>query len=50
MKALSKATSNPTMLRLMIATLLLWILWEPLRPIRSVTAEALSTAAEMVRQ
>lgn len=50
MKALSKATSNPTMLRLMIATLLLWILWEPLRPIRSVTAEALSTVAEMVRQ
>lgn len=50
MKALSKATSNPTMLRLMIATLLLWILWEPIRPIRSVTAEALSTAADMVRQ
>jgi hypothetical protein len=49
-KALSKATSNPTMLRLMIATLLLWILWEPLRPIRSVTADALSTAAEMVRR
>jgi hypothetical protein len=50
MKALSKATSNPTMLRLMIATLLLWILWEPIRPIRSVTAEALSTASEMMRR
>jgi hypothetical protein len=49
-KALSKATSNPTMLRLMIATLLLWLLWEPIRPIRTVTAEALYTAAEMVRR
>jgi hypothetical protein len=49
-KALSKATSNPTMLRLMIATLLLWLLWEPIRPIRTVTSEALYTAAEMVRR
>lgn len=38
------------MLRLMIATLLVWLLWEPIRPIRSVTAEALYTAAEMVRR
>ena len=38
------------MLRLMIATLLLWMLWEPIRPIRTVTADALSTAAEMVRR
>ena len=37
-----------TMLRLMIATLLLWMLWEPIRPIRTVTAEALSTTAEMI--
>lgn len=50
MKALSKATSNPTMLRLIIATLLLYWLWEPIRPIRSVTAEALYTVAEMVRR
>ena len=49
-KALSKATSNPTMLRLMIATLLLWLLWEPIRPIRTVTADALSATAEMVRR
>ena len=48
MKALSKATSNPTMLRLMIATLLLWILWEPIRPIRTVTADALTTAADLI--
>jgi hypothetical protein len=38
------------MLRLMIATLLLWMLWEPIRPIRTVTAEALAAAAEMVRR
>ena len=36
------------MLRLMIATLLLWLLWEPIRPIRTVTAEALSATAEMI--
>ena len=50
MKTLSKATSDPTMLRLIIAILLLYWLWEPIRPIRSVTAEALSTVAEMVRR
>lgn len=50
MKALSKATSDPTMLRLMIATLLLWMLWEPIRPIRTVTADALSTAADLIRR
>jgi len=50
MRAISKATSNPTMLRLMIATLLLWLLWEPIRPVRTVTGEALSTAAEMIRR
>ena len=38
------------MLRLMIATLLLWLLWEPIRPIRTVTADALSATAEMVRR
>jgi hypothetical protein len=36
------------MLRLMIATLLLWMLWEPIRPIRTVTADALHTAADLV--
>ena len=38
------------MLRLLIAALLLYWLWEPIRPIRNVTAEALYTAAEMVRR
>jgi hypothetical protein len=48
MKALSKATSDPTMLRLAIAVLLLWMLWEPIRPIRTVTADALHTAADLI--
>ncbi len=29
---------------------LLWFLWEPLRPIRTVTGEALSTTAEIIRR
>jgi hypothetical protein len=29
---------------------LLWLLWEPIRPVRTVTGEALSTAAEMIRR
>ncbi len=39
-----------TMLRLLIAALLLYWFWEPIRPIRNVTGEALSTAAEMIRR
>jgi len=38
------------MLRLLIAALLLYWFWEPIRPIRNVTGEALSTAAEMIRR
>ena len=37
-----------TMLRLIIAALLLYWLWEPIRPVRSVTATALHTAADMI--
>lgn len=38
------------MLRLVIAALLIYWFWEPLRPIRDVTGEALSTAAEIIRR
>ena len=38
------------MLRLIIAMVLLYWFWEPIRPIRTVTADALYTAAEMVRR
>ena len=37
-----------TMLRLLIAAVLLYWLWEPIRPVRSVTANALHTAADMI--
>ena len=37
-----------TMLKVLIVALLLYWFWEPIRPIRTVTGEALSTAAEMV--
>jgi hypothetical protein len=39
-----------TMLRLLIAALLLYWFWEPIRPIRTVTGEALSTAAHIIRR
>jgi hypothetical protein len=38
-----------TMLRLLIAALLLYCFWEPIRPVRTVTADALSTAADLIR-
>jgi threonine/homoserine efflux transporter RhtA len=37
-----------TMLRLTVAALLLWILWEPIRPVRTVTAQALYTAGDLI--
>ena len=37
-----------TMLRLLIGVILLSILWEPIRPIRHVTAEALHTAGDLI--
>jgi hypothetical protein len=37
-----------TMLKVLISALLLYWFWEPIRPIRTVTGEALSTAAKMV--
>ena len=38
---------NLTM-RYMIAAVLLSLLWEPIRPVRSVTAQALYTAGDMI--
>lgn len=37
-----------TMLRLLIAGTLLWLLWEPVRPVRTVTADVLHTAADLI--
>ena len=52
MRTLTRSRSadfhRATMLRLVIAALLLYWLWEPIRPVRSVTANALHTAADMI--
>ena len=37
-----------TMLKLIVAAGLLWLLWEPIRPVRHVTAEALYTAGDLI--
>jgi hypothetical protein len=54
MKALTRSRSadfhRATMLRLLIAAILIYWFWEPIRPIRTVTAEALSTTAEIIRR
>ena len=39
-----------TMLRLTVAALLIWLLWEPIQPVRTVTAEALYTAGDLIRR
>lgn len=44
----SASFHRAAMLRLLIAALLLYWLWEPIRPVRNVTAQALYTAADLV--
>ena len=36
------------MLKLVVAGALLYFLWEPIRPVRHVTAEALYTAGDLI--
>jgi hypothetical protein len=54
MRALTRSRSadfhRATMLRLTIAALLLWGFWGPLHPVRSVTADLLSTTADQLRR
>ena len=49
-KSRSPSYHRQTMLKLIIAALLLYWLWEPIRPVRTVTADALSFAAEQIRR
>ena len=37
-----------TMLRLTVAAILLWLLWEPIRPVRVVTADLLHTTGDLI--
>ena len=39
-----------TMLKVLIAALLIYWFWEPLRPVRDVTGEVLSTTADIIRR
>ena len=52
MRALTRSRSadfhRATMLKLLIASVLLWLLWEPIRPVRTVTAQALYTAGDLI--
>ena len=52
MRALTRSRSadfhRATMLKLVIGATLLWLLWEPIRPVRHVTADALHTAGDLI--
>ena len=37
-----------TMVRLIAVAGLVWLLWEPVRPVRHVTAQALYTAGDLI--
>lgn len=37
-----------TMLRVAVVSVLLCLLWEPIRPVRTVTAQALYTAGDLI--
>lgn len=39
---------HASMLKILIAAVLLCLLWEPIRPIRNVTAQALYTAGDLI--
>ena len=36
------------MLKILIAAVVLTVLWEPIRPVRTVTAQALYTAGDLI--
>jgi len=44
----SASYHRQTMIRLTVAAVLLWLLWEPIRPVRHVTADLLHTTADLI--
>ena len=52
MRSLTRSRSpefhRATMLKIVIAAILLCVLWEPIRPVRHVTASALYTAGDLI--
>jgi len=53
-KALTRSRSadfhRATMLKILIGAGLLYLLWEPIRPVRIVTADVLYTAGDLIRR
>ena len=52
MRSLTRSRSadfhRATMLKIVIAAILLCALWEPIRPVRTVTANVLYTAGDLI--
>ena len=49
-KPRSPSYHRRTMLKVALLALVLYVAWEPIRPVRLVTAEALYTAGDMIRR
>ena len=47
-KSRSASYHRASMLKLLIAGVCLYVLWEPIRPVRQVTAEVLAYTAEQI--
>ena len=54
MNALTRSRSadfhRATMLKILIGAGLLYLLWEPIRPVRLVTADLLHTTGDLIRR
>jgi hypothetical protein len=46
----SPSYHRQTMLKMIVAAGLLYLLWEPIRPVRTVTADLLDTVAVQIRR
>jgi len=44
----TKPHRNPAMFKLIIAAVLLCLLWEPIRPVRQLTAQVLYSTADAI--
>ena len=49
-KARRPAFYHALMIKILIGAGLLWLLWIPIRPVRTVTADVLYTAGDLIRR
>ena len=49
-KSRSASFHRASMLKLLVASACLYVLWEPIRPVRQVTADVLAYTAEQIRR